>query len=108
MRTGKGNMHKWARHLCESGKNRNLATCALARKMTVYVWHILMGHPTPNATPDPAFVHKLSKLASELGKDTLETLGFKSAKEYVETVSNTVYNNQKKPPELQTVPLASA
>jgi len=108
MRTGKGNMHKWARHLCVSGKNRNLATCALARKMTVYVWHILMGHPTPNAAPDPAFVRKLSKLASELGKDALEKLGFKSAKEYVETVSNTIYANNKKPPELQTGPLASA
>lgn len=108
MRTGKGNTHKWARRLCASGENSNLATCALARKMTVYVWHILMGHPAPNATPDPAFVRKLSKLASELGKDSLEKLGFKSAKEYVETVSNTIYANQKKPPELQTDPLASA
>lgn len=108
MRTGKGNMHKWARHLSASGKSHNVASCALARKMTVYVWHILMGHPTPNATPDPAFVRKLSKLASEIGKEELEKLGYKSSKEYVEAVSNTIYENQEKPPELQTGPLASA
>lgn len=108
MRTGKANMHKWARHLSAKGKGYNLATCALARKMLVYVWHILMGHPTPNARPDPTFVRKLKRLASELGKERLEKLGFKSAKEFVEAASDAIYGDQKEPPKLQTVSLASA
>lgn len=108
MRTGNAGMHKWARHLCAAGKNRNLASCALARKMLVYVWHILMGHPTPNAKPDPAFVRKLSRLASEIGKEELDKLGYKSAKEYVDAIGNSVYATQDRPPELQTGPLASA
>jgi len=108
MRTGNGNMHKWARHLCAKGKTYNLATCALGRKMIIYVWHILMGHPTPNATPDPTFVRKLSKLASELGKESMKKLGYNSTREYIDAVCETIYANPNEQEKVQTGPLASA
>ena len=83
-------MHAWARRKLAEGKNRNAVVCALARKMTCHVWHVLMGHPSPMAEPEAAFRDKLSRLAGKVGKAKIEELGHGSAAKYVESVLSTI------------------
>jgi len=109
VRMGKTEMHKWARRKLAGGMHRNKVAVALARKMVCYVWHILMGHPSPNIEAEASFKRKLEKLAYRIGPEGFGTLGYKTAKEYVTAICGHLY-----PPgpltsaELQTGSLASA
>ena len=84
---GKGAMHKWARNLARKdggGKPGNLALCALARKMLVQVWHILMGHPPLKHAATPNHRRKLATVARSAWRiGALEGIGFAKVKEYV-------------------------
>ena len=100
-------MHKWARRKAAEKKHANIVVCALARKMVCYAWHILMGHPAPNAEPEASFKLKLAKLANTLGKEGMAGLGYKATGEYVNAVCERLYPPQT-PPELRTGTLASA
>ncbi len=71
MSKGNGSMHDWARRKVMQGKHRNVILCALARKMLVYVWHILKGHPIPDRTGEESYALKLRKLVSRTGKKKL-------------------------------------
>ena len=57
-------------------KHRHLAVAAVARKLTVSIWHLLMGHFTPLVEAGEHLRTKLLKLATLLGKDALRTMGF--------------------------------
>lgn len=107
LRRGNSDMHKWARRKAAENKPSNVVVCALARKMVCYIWHILMGHPAPNAEPEAAFKRKLAKLASALGKKEMARLGYQTAGEYVTAVCKRLYPPPN-PPELRTGTLASA
>ena len=107
LRKGGSDMHKWARRKAAEKKHTNVVVCALARKMVCYVWHILMGHPTPNAEPEVSFKRKLAKLACALGKKEMANLGYKTTGEYVSSVCERLYPPQA-PQELRTSILASA
>jgi transposase len=75
-RHGKLPVHKWARRLVGRRKIYNLGVVALARKLAVYAWHLLMGHPLHDgAEPDASTLRKFAKLASVVGKERLKTLG---------------------------------
>jgi transposase len=107
LRKGADDMAKWARRKIAAGKNRNVVVCALARKLTVRAWHILMDHPVPDREGERSFRLKLAKLASVVGREHLAALGYKKPAEYVEAVCARIY-----PPEtreaLQTDAPASA
>jgi len=81
---GKAPMHQWARRKRAQGKSHNLVVCALARKMLVQVWHILMGHPPLDPAISANHRAKLTRVARSAKRTgTLETLGFNTVKQYV-------------------------
>lgn len=67
--------HKWGWKLLVT-KHRNEAAAAIARKITVSVWHLLMGHFTPLLEATDHLRTKLLRLATVLGKDVIQSLGF--------------------------------
>ena len=85
-RTGSTKTVRWARARAAAVKNHNVVICALARKMLVKGWHILMGHPVPDREDEESFTCKLRKLAYAIGKEKLSELGFKNRKQYAESV----------------------
>jgi len=91
-------MARWAKHLMAKGKPRNLAVCALARKLAVLCWHILMGHPAPGRESQPATMLKLGRLARYVGRAALKAAGYTSACEYVSSVTAALYGHLPEPP----------
>ena len=74
-------LHKWGWKLLVK-KSRNLAVAAVARKLTVSIWHLLMGHFTPMIELDQHLHTKLLKLATVLGKQQLKTMGYKNRDDF--------------------------
>jgi hypothetical protein len=52
------------------------ATSAVARKLTVAVWHVMQGHWNQTLEETTTLMTKLTKLATELGVPTLKELGY--------------------------------
>jgi transposase len=67
-------LHKWGWKLVVR-KSRNEAVVAVARKLTVAIWHLLMGHFSALAELDDHLHIKLLKLATLLGKAELKEMG---------------------------------
>jgi transposase len=76
--------HKWGWKLLVK-KHRNQAAAAVARKLTVSVWHLLMGHFTPLIEVTDHLRVKLLRLATVIGKDGIKALGFDDRDAFVET-----------------------
>jgi len=74
-------LHKWGWKL-EIKKGRNMAAAAVARKLTVSVWHLLMGHFTALIELDEHLHTKLLKIATVLGKQQLKAMGYKDRDEF--------------------------
>jgi len=105
LRYGKDPIHKWAYRL-SMRKPKNVSIVALARKMTTYVWHVLMGHPTPFKEAPASFSTKMLKLATILGRDHVKQAGFKNASAFIEDLTAKVFKQpslQLTGTELQTV-----
>jgi hypothetical protein len=78
----------WAKHLLARGKPWNVAMAALARKLSVLCWHILMGHPVPDrervrvtkrklALPGPPQNSALrGRLAGRVGQEAVKAAGY--------------------------------
>lgn len=64
-------LHKWGWRLTLR-KSRNQAAAAVARKLAVSIWHLLMGHHTPLVEASEHLRDKLAKLATVLGKQWLK------------------------------------
>ena len=56
----------------------NKAAVAVARKLTVAVWHVLQGHWNQALEESTTLLTKLTKLATDLGVATLHELGYTS------------------------------
>jgi len=65
-------------------KNRNKAVVAVARKLTVSVWHLLMGHYSELSEMPDSLHRKLLKLATVLGKEQLKQAGCQSREAFVQ------------------------
>jgi len=103
MTFGRDPMHDWARKLVKKGKSRKLALCALARKMLVRVWHILMGHPPLDPAISSNHRAKLTKVARSANRTgNLATLGYQKVKDYVLHLSEQTAS----PPRLRRLPTA--
>lgn len=76
-------LHQWGWKLALR-KHRNHAAAAVARKLTVAIWHLLMGHFTTFNEADAHLTTKLMKLATLLGRDCLKKLGFKDRQAWVD------------------------
>jgi transposase len=59
-------------------RGMNKAAVAVARKLTVAVWHVLQGHWNKAVDENSTLLTKLLKLATELGVPTLKELGYAS------------------------------
>ena len=77
LRYGTGPTHKWALKLVYC-KGRNLAACAVARKLLVACWYLLQGHFTPLQEIAETLQVKIHKLASAIGRSRICELGFPS------------------------------
>ena len=65
-------------------KNRNVAVAAVARKLTVAIWHLLKGHFTPLLELSKQLETKLLHLATVLGKANLIEAGFNCRNEFIQ------------------------
>jgi transposase len=65
-------------------RGANRAAVALARKLTVAVWHIMKDHWSAALEVTKTLTTKIFKLATELGVETLQKLGYVSKAEFQE------------------------
>jgi transposase len=59
-------------------RGQNKAAVAVARKLTVSIWHVMQGHWNKTLEETTTLLTKLTKLATELGVPTLKELGYAS------------------------------
>ncbi len=76
-------LHKWGWKLAMK-KNRNVAVAAVARKLTVAIWHLLKGHFTKLLEMSKHLQTKLLYLATVLGKANLKEAGFNCRNEFIQ------------------------
>jgi transposase len=68
-------LHKWGWRL-RLRKHANTAVVAVARKLTVSIWYLLKGRFTPLLEAGSHLTTKLLKLATILGRNQINSLGF--------------------------------
>jgi transposase len=85
LRCAKTPLAQWGRKLLARKGSRNLAVSAVARKLTVAVWYLLMGHWTPLEEIDERLAFKVGTIIRSVGSKGLEILG-KDRKVYREEI----------------------
>ncbi len=65
-------------------RGQNKAAVAVARKLTVAIWHVLHGHWNKALEETTTLLTKLTKLATDLGLPTLKELGYTSKRAFQE------------------------
>jgi transposase len=80
---------QWGKRLLARTGQKNLAVAAMARKLTVAVWYLMMGRWTPLEEIDDRLVIKVSKIIGSVGKQALKRLA-KSRKAYREEIYQTL------------------
>lgn len=76
-------LHSWGWRLLLKNKHRHEVAVAVARKLTVSVWHLLKGHFSVLDEPSQHLRVKLLKLATVLGKELLRELGHSSREAFL-------------------------
>ena len=76
-------LHRWGWKLAMK-KERNIAVSAVARKLTVAIWHLLKGNFTALTELSKHLEMKLLKLATLLGKEKLSEAGFTNRNAFVQ------------------------
>jgi len=66
---------KWGKKLLASKGCYNLAVAAVARRLTVAIWYLMMGRWTPLEEVDTHLNLKIGRIVGKVGKTGLETLG---------------------------------
>lgn len=80
----KNPLQKWGLAVA-ARRGRNKAAVAVARKLAVAVWHLLMGHTIGALDRLDTLQTKLGKFATELGPAALQALGFDNKADFVKT-----------------------
>ncbi len=75
LRTSKTPLALWGKKLLASKSCLNLVVAAMARKLTVAIWYLMMGRFTPLEEVDARQQIKLGKIISQVGKPGLQQLG---------------------------------
>lgn len=75
VRSGKTPLARWGRKLqCRKGSS-NLAVCAVARKLAVAVWYLMMGRWTTVEEIEAGLRLKIGKIITQVGTTGLQQLG---------------------------------
>ena len=75
MRSSQTPLARWGKKLCAAKGSLNLAVAAVARKLTVAIWYLMMGRWTTLAQLDAALLRKVSYLIGALGPSGLKASG---------------------------------
>jgi hypothetical protein len=89
LRSGKNPLAQWGKKLLASKGSVKLAVAAIARKLTVAVWYLMMGRWSPLEEIDAALTVKVGKILTSVGKPALQRLG-KSRKTFREEVNQSL------------------
>jgi transposase len=76
---------RWGRKLLAAKASVNLAVAAIARKLTVAVWYLMMGRWTALEEVDARLLRKVSTMIGSVGQSGLKSLD-KTRKAYLEEV----------------------
>lgn len=79
LRSGQTDLARWGKRLLAKKSSCNLAVAAVARKLTVAVWYLLMGRWTPLGEIEGRLQIKVGKIIGQIGVQRLQALGQKSA-----------------------------
>ncbi len=71
----KQNLAKWGKKLLARKGSLNLAVAAIARKLTVAIWYLMMGRWTPLEEIDDLLSRKIGKIITQVGAPALKKLG---------------------------------
>ena len=85
LRCGKSPLARWGKKLLASKGSVNLAVAAIARKLTVAVWYLMMGRWTALEEIDVRLLGKVTKMIGSVGQQGLQSLG-KTRKTYREEI----------------------
>ena len=75
LRCSKSPLAKWGKKLLARKGSLNLAVCAIARKMVVAVWYLMMGRWTTVEEIEAGLSLKVGKMISQVGTAGLKQLG---------------------------------
>ena len=75
LRTSQSHLAQWGRKLLRRKGEIKLVVAALARKLTVAIWYLLMGRWTPLEHIDERLSMKVSKMITAVGTEQLDLLG---------------------------------
>jgi transposase len=89
LRCSKTPLAKWGKRLLASKGQINLVVAAMARKLTVAVWYLMMGRWTPLEEVDARLAIKVSKIVSQVGRAHIQNSG-RARKTWMEDAFNTL------------------
>jgi transposase len=75
LRSSNTPLAKWGKKLLARKGVFNLAVCAIARKLAVAVWYLMMGRWTPIDEIEPRLSQKVGKMITQVGPKGLKKLG---------------------------------
>ncbi len=93
LRCAKTPLAQWGKKLLARKGEINLVVAAIARKLTVAVWYLLMGRWTPVEEIDVRLQIKVNKIISQVGAKPLEQLG-KSRQDWREEIYQRLKNGR--------------
>jgi transposase len=85
LRSSQTPLARWGKKLLAARGSVNLAVAAIARKLTVAIWYLLMGRWTTLEEIDARLLRKVSHMISSVGQAGLKALG-KTRKAYREEI----------------------
>jgi transposase len=91
LRSSKTALARWGRKLLAAKGSINLAVAAIARKLTVAVWYLMMGRWTALDELDARLLRKISSMISAVGQPALKALD-KTRKRYREEICQRLKN----------------
>lgn len=89
VRSGKTPLARWGRKLQARKSASNLAVCAVARKLAVAVWYLMMGRWTTVEEIEAGLSLKIGKIITQVGTAGLHQLG-KTRKAFREQIFQTL------------------
>ena len=75
LRCSQSPLARWGKKLLAAKGSVNLAVAAIARKLTVAVWYLMMGRWTALEEIDARLLRKVSSMISSVGQSRLKSLG---------------------------------
>jgi len=93
LRCSKTPLAKWGKKLLARTSQKNLVVAAMARKLTVAAWYLMMGRWTQLEEIDSRLAIKVTKMIGSVGRQGLKRLG-KTRKAYREQIHETLKNGR--------------